>query len=198
MRRERFPSCKYLCCQVVCACRLQCVGWMWPEAETPFSPKRSFLLGVFRWLSATLFGYPVTHGQKFADMFTKHKQLGLHCIWACFGEREMSSQSVCCLFASGSGGIAGQTESERLLVWVSHRVQRQRGQWVWGDTRGAKGLSPPAVWPCLWKETAVYGVSTKANSGRGFSESRSLSPGLCQLDIQWRKFVSVVQALKRK
>ncbi len=109
---------------------------MWPEAETPLSLSlRPFSLGVSRWLSVlpALLRWltsllsppllPVTHGQRFVDMFGKHKQLGLHRIWACSGEGGDEFTVGLLLFVRGSGGTAGWTE-RKLLFGVWSRGQR--------------------------------------------------------------------------
>lgn len=123
-----------------------------------FSLMRPFLLGVSRWLSAlpaslhwltSLLSSPVTHGQRFVDVFTKHKQLGLHHIWACSGKGRW--------VYSGFAAVCKRQ--------VEECQDRQRGSCCWrGPVTVFRGkevsgfevtweeLSPPAVWPDLWKQ----------------------------------------------
>ena len=146
--RGRFPSYKYLHCQVesVCVCVCVCVcglkvsrGWS-PSllSGEAFCPR-----GESRWL----FSAPLAHlrrsaplqNQRFVDMFTKHKQLGLHHIWACSGKKEGGWVYSPCAAVS--------KRRKLLLVWVRRRSVGLR----WHE-RSWESRSTCCLVPDLWKQ----------------------------------------------
>lgn len=127
------------------------------------------LRGVSRWLSAptaslhwltSLLRPPVIHGLRFVDVFTKHKQLGPHHIWACCG-RGGGVYSWCAAVSRRQD----QTELELLLLWEVSRFEE-----LSVIVHLLSGL-----------ETGVYSVSTRLNSGSEILEQRMLPSEHLQL-----------------
>lgn len=116
MRRERFPSYKYLCCQVVRACGLQCVGWVWTEAKTPFFffCEEVFSSGCVQ----VAFSSPRPRSTG-SPLYSADLSLMARGLWTCLLNTSSwdftasglvlgkGDELVCCLFASGSGGKTG-------------------------------------------------------------------------------------------
>ena len=66
----------------------------------------------------------------------------------------------------------------------------RRGQQVWGCMRGTECLSPPAVWPDLFKQSFMVCQQGQRVAGGFFKRPEGL-----QLDVRWQKQLDIrVQA----
>ena len=186
--RGRFPSYKYLHCQVesVCVCVCVCVGWKCPEADRP----PSCLVRPFA-LEVSPGGFSALHWLTSAAQHP-YRTRGL---WTCLLNTSSWDSTT-------SGPVLGKKREDEFTVRVPLFLrggsccwcESGGGQWVWGDTRGAESRGPPAAWSLICGSSSFCRVNTRPNSG---GQQEALR-GPEQLDIQWHKLFTQVQERRRK